>query len=162
MNVEQEQICQKIISYLNPEHLGVCVFTQNKFLDNSPLAFTFRFLLNWDKDFIQCYNNELDQSLFVTKLYNKNFPILFTQRLVAKNNFEENLKKTSEIIAGLCTQDHILSDAITHPKLLILCDGNFLDSHMEKIISSFKLKLKNPIFENSDALVLDLFRWNNL
>lgn len=154
---EQENISHNLMSFITSEHIGICLFTHKKFLENSSLAFAFQFLLNWNKDFIQCMQNDLEQSLFISQLYDRSFPVLITQRQLTHNNFEEHLRKFSELIAGLCVKDGHFSDVLTKPKLLLLFDQSSLDSKLEKMIRSFSLKLKPAIFQNSHPLSVDIY-----
>ncbi len=161
MNTLQEELIgQQVTSYLNTQHIGACVFTDSHFLEKSPLAFTFHFLLNWDKQFVKYLHNELDQSLFISNLYNRNFPILFSKKPISLITIEKKLTNYTQLISGLCTQEKNIALQITSPKLLILVDQD-IDLSVENSIANFKVALKHPHFEHASTLSADLYRWKN-
>lgn len=159
MKTNQELIGQQFNSYLDFQHIGACIFTTDDFFKTSPLVFAFNFLLNWDQKFFENFQSEYDQSLYISNLYNRNFPVLFSKKIITKINIQKELENNAQLISGLCTQNKEISVKISTPKLLIIIEQE-IETQVEKIIGNFEIKLNHPLFENSKPLHCDIYSWN--
>lgn len=153
MKNQHELLSEKLHNYLSYQHIGLCIFVEEDFFNNSPLSLALKFLLNWQNSFSEKFDSNLNHALYISNLYDRTFPVIFSKDKIKNIDFEKELKNYSQLILGLSVQDDGESKQLDNSKILIIIDQNLEKTTFDQIekkvhgIAScdlFHWKIKSP------------------
>lgn len=133
MRSKQEAISNNLNNYFNYQHIGLCIFTNNNFFQESQLSLGLKFLLNWENSFTENFDPNLEQTLYLSHLYDRTFPVIFTKAPIAQVNLVKHLANYAELISGLSTKKDGSAIDLMEPKLLLIVDQKIDSKTFDKI-----------------------------
>lgn len=160
--MRKEIIIKDLSNYLKYNHIGLCLFTSENFFEDSELSLALKFLLNWKNNLTTNFNKKFDQSLFLSNLYDRNFPVIFNKkRITQASAVDDYLNNYAQLISGLCIKHNAEQIEFNNPQILVIVDQDIEDNKINKDflknIKTFKYSLDEQKFSSQSYLTYDLF-----